>query len=387
MAIWLLLFGAMAILVRAGLATVTAGVVRPADVVDALLAAAADVAAAALAFWAVGACFLFGRNGDLIAFDPNLILSQAIDSAGTEFFHTVVAIIGGAVVTGALVGRAKPYVAPAASAVLAGVVFPIIGHLVWFGRLRHYNVVDFGGAASVHLPAAVFAAVAAAMVGNRPSTGRTPEEPTAASVGRSVPLVAVGVVLLAVGWMPYLMGSLLAHPTEFNPSDTPSAVGPALAVTAMNTVLAGLAGMVTGMAYGRVRHGRADLFAAYLGLLGGLVAITPGCVAVGNAGAVMIGVVAGVAVPAAAGVLNRVVGLGDPVGLVAAHGVGAVWGVLATAVFAAGQSTIRHVQLVGLQALLLVVALVISAVAAAATFGLLRAVGPLQADAVRGVGR
>ena len=382
MAIWLLLFGVMAVLVRAGLTMVTAGVVRPADVVDAQLAAAADVAAAALAFWAVGACFLFGRNGDLIAFDPNLILSQAIDSAGTEFFHAAVAIIGGAVVTGAIVGRARPYVAPAASAVLGGIVFPIIGHLVWFGRLRHYNVVDFGGAASVHLPAAVFAAVAAAMVGHRPSAGRTPE-PTAA-VGGSVPLVAVGVVLLAVGWVPYLMGSLLAHPTEFNPTDAPSAVGPGLAVTAMNAVLAGLAGMITGMAYGRVRHGRADLFAAYLGLLGGLVAITPGCVAVGNAGAVMIGVVAGIAVPAAAGVLNRVVGLGDPAGLVAAHGVGAVWGVLAAALFAAGQSTIRHVQLVGVQALLLVVALVVSSVAAVVTFGLLRAVGPLHADDARG---
>ncbi len=53
MAIWLLIFGVRTVLVRAGLTLLTAGVVRPADAADALLAAAADAAAAVLAFWAV----------------------------------------------------------------------------------------------------------------------------------------------------------------------------------------------------------------------------------------------------------------------------------------------------------------------------------------------
>ncbi len=89
------------------------------------------------------------------------------------------AIVGGAVVTAAVTGRARRYVGPVASAVLAGVVFPVVGHLVWFGRLRAMNVIDFGGALPVHLPAAVFAAVAVAVVGSRATA-------TPGGVGRAV---------------------------------------------------------------------------------------------------------------------------------------------------------------------------------------------------------
>ncbi len=380
MAIWLLFFGALTVLVRAGLTILTGGVLRPADVADALLAAAADTAAAALAFWAVGAAFLFGRNGDLLAFDTNLVLTQANEVAGTEFFHAAVAIVGGAVVTSAVAGRTRSHVGPVAAAVLGGIVFPVIGHLVWSGRLAGMNVLDFGGALSVHLPAAIFAAVAVAAVGSRADADPGPSSAERASV------VAIGTVLAAAGWLPYLMGSVYAHKNGFNSMSSNAEAGLALATTAMNGLLAGAAGLVGGLAYGRSRHGRADLFAAYTGLLGGLVAITPACVAVGNVGAVMIGGVAGALVPAAAGLMRRA-RLDDPVGLVAVHGVGAVWGTLAAAMFAAGlaggQSWIRHFQLLAVQSLAVAVSVVISAAAAAATFGVLRLIGPLRAtDAV-----
>ncbi len=383
MAIWLLIFGAATVLVRAGLAILSAGAVRPADAAEVLLRSAADAAAAVLAFWAVGACFLFGHNGDLLAFDPNLLMSQSVESAGAEFFHAAVAVVGGAIVTAALVGRSRPSVGTVASAVLGGVVFPVVGHLVWFGRLRSMNVIDYGGATAVLLPAAVFAAVAAAMVGSRPARAADAGVADDAVAGDRLPFVATGAVLLAVGWLAYLTGSVLAHPTEFNPMATPAVAGPAMAVTAMNGALAGLSGLLAGLFYARSRHGRADPYAAYLGLLGGLVSITPGCVAVGNAGAVMIGLVAGVLVPAAAGLMNRQIGLDDPVGLVAAAGIGTVWGTLAAAAFAAGQSTIRHVQLVALQSLLLLVSLAISTLAAAVTFAALRLLGPLRTGQTR----
>ena len=378
--IWLLVFGVGAVLVRAGLALRTAAAVRPADVGDALLRAGAETAAAILAFWAVGAPLLFGRqlNG-FLAFDPTLIGSQAAESAGTEFFHAVLATLGGAVVGGAIAGRARFHVSVVTSAVLGGVVFPVVGHVVWSGYLRRINVVDFGGATAIHLTAAVFAAVAVAMVGSRPGrygAGEAVGEPPALD---RTPLVGVSAALLVVGWLPYLMGSLVSHPTEINLMPTPADAARALAWTAMNTVLAGTGGTVGGLVYGRLRRGRAELPSTCLGLLGAMVAITAGCVAVGNLGALMIGLIAGGLVPAAAGGMDRRARLDDPVGAVAVHGVGAVWGMLAAAAFAANQSTIAHFQLLAVQSLALAVTLTVSAVAAGVTFGVLRLVGPLRA--------
>ena len=396
----LLFFAVMTVLVRAGLTVLTGGVLRPADAAAATLAAAADTAAAVLAFWAVGAAFLFGHNGDLLAFDWDLVLNQAPRTGG-EFFHAAAAVIGGGVVTAAVVGRARPGVTTVASAALAGVVFPVLGHLVWFGRLREMNVIDFGGASAVHIPAAVFAAVGVAMVGSRSARSTAtaaPTEPTRLehawghpglmrfvepTVGDRASTVTIGAVLATVGWLAYLMGSLIAHPTQFNAMTDLAQAGPALATTAMNALLAGAAGLAGGLSYGRARHGRADLFSAYTGLLGGLVAITPACVAVNNLGAAIIGGVAGLLVPAAAGLMRRA-RLDDPVGLIAVHGIGAVWGMLAAAMFAAGLQGglvwVRHFQLLALQSLAVAVSIVVSAVAAGLTFGLLRLIRPLRTD-------
>ncbi len=374
MAIWLLVFGVATVLVRAGLAMRTAAAVGPGDAADALLRAAAETAAGLLAFWAFGAPLLFGRQANgFLAFDPGLIASQSIDSAGTEFFHAMLATLGGAVVAGAIAGRARFSVGVVASAVLGGVVFPIVGRLVWSGWLRQYNVIDFGGATAVHLTAAVFAAVAVAMIGSRPGqyTDATAGEPSADAAG--LPLTTMGVVLVAVGWFPYLLASLIAHPTEFN-----TVSGPELAVTVMNTALAAAGGLAGGLAYGRLRNGRSDLSSTALGLLGGLVAITPSCVAVGNLGAVMIGVIAGGLVPASVAALDRRARLDDPVGAVAVHGVGAIWGMLAAALFAANQPAQAHVRLLAIQSMALAVTLVVAAAAAVVTFSLLRLTGPLR---------
>ncbi len=394
---WLLVFGAGTALVRAGLGLLIGGTVRPRDAAETLLRAIAEVAAAGLAFWAVGAALLFGR-GPIVAFDMGLFLSQSSESSGTELFHAIVATIGGAVIAGAIAERARFHVSVVVSAVLGGIVFPVVGHLVWFGWLRQLNVVDFGGAMAVHLSGAVFAAVGVAAVGSRTSWygGMTVDDNgerkavappvldyashslrvkrTAPAVAYgNLPMVAVGVALVIAGWVPYLMASLLAHPTAFNSVD-----GDALARTGMNAVLAAAAGGFGGMFYGRTRYGRADLVSAYTGVLGGLVAISAGCVAVGSLGAVMIGLVAGALVPAAAGFMDRRARLDDPAGLIAVHGVGAIWGMLAAAMFAGGQSTMAHFRLVAVQSLAVAMTIAVSAVMAGVTLGLLRVIRPLR---------
>ena len=119
------------------------------------------------------------------------------------------------------------------------------------------------------------------------------------------------------------------------------------------------------------------------GLLGGLVAISAGPVSTGNVGAVLVGVMAGVLVPVAAVVLDRRVRLDDPAGLIAVHGVGAVWGILAAGAFAGNQAINRMAQarLMAAQGAGLAASLGLATVAAAVTFGLLRATGSLRRTA------
>ncbi len=379
MAIWLLVFGVAAVLVRVGMTLLVGGSVRPAHVGETLLRSFAETAAAGLAFWAVGAPLLLGR-GPFLAFDLGLVMTQSADQPGLAFFHTLLATFGGAVIAGAIAERSRFHVSVVACAVWGGIVFPMVGHLVWFGWLRQLNVIDFGGASAIHLTAALFAAIGVAAVGSRPGryAGGVAVVPRPIE---GLSMVTAGVALVVVGWTPYLLASLLVHPTDFNPLSTAALAVPALAVTAMNALVAALAGGVGGMVYGRLRYGRADLVSAYTGMLGALVAISAACVAVGSLGAVMIGGVAGWLVPAAAGFMDRRARLDDPAGLVAVHGFGGAWGMLAAAMFAAGQSPIDHLRLLAVQALAVVIAMTAAAVAAGVTFGLLRLVRPLrQAD-------
>jgi Amt family ammonium transporter len=380
--LWLLTFGVAAVLVRLGLALLTCGAVRRASATATLTRAATESAVATLAFWAIGAPLLLGHAGGIASFDTGLILSQSTDvpnTAASEVYHWAVVLIASAVVSAAVAERARARVGLAASAVLGGVVVPIAGHWVWFGWLRQRDMVDFGGATVVHLTAAVFAAVGAAAVGSRAGRYGPGAAPMTAHSGQ---LVGAGVAVAVLGWFPYLMGAMLAHPTSLNAVEVIT-----LAITAMNVPLAAAGGLLGGLMYAKLRRSRpgqrSRAFCGYTGLLGGLVAVSAGCVAVGNLGAVLIGVAAGVLVPAAANLLDRRARLDDPVGLVSVHGVGAIWGTLAAALFASNQASSRlaQVRLLGVQVMGLAAVLALATVTAGVTFALLRLVGPLRVDA------
>jgi Amt family ammonium transporter len=104
----------------------------------------------------------------------------------------------------------------------------------------------------------------------------------------------------------------------------------------MNVLLAAAAGAMAAVCLSNVRYYKPDVHLTYAGLVGGLVAISAAGPAVGTLGAVIIGAVAGVIVPLAILHIDLILRLDDPSGNVAVHGVGAVWGLLATPLFAQG---------------------------------------------------
>jgi Amt family ammonium transporter len=166
-----------------------------------------------------------------------------------------------------------------------------------------------------------------------------------------------------------------------------SAFGPSvvLGTTAMNIMLAASSGAVVGMLLGHIRYGKPDLFYTYTGLLAGLVAISAGAASIGNIGAVVTGGIAGLVVPLLSLHLDMSWHLDDPLGMVAVHGAGGIWGTLAAALFAPAEFGERMrllgVQLLGIAcivALSLVVSLIVFVIVKA-TIGV-RVTGPDEFD-------
>jgi Amt family ammonium transporter len=367
----LILFAAGTLLLQAGFALQSAGAGRAKNASSAILRIMVAAAVSALCFWAVGQSLISGTGNRWVSIDSKTILAEpaGMPAAG-EFFQLAVAAIGGAVVCSAVAERSRFRVGLVTAAVFAGFVYPVTGRWIWSGWLFDMHFVDFAGATTIHLTAAVMAAIAVTMVGPRARTIDTAKN--AAIAGHNVPMSTIGVMLLAVGWMPYILGSTIAHVT--------AAVDPGyLPLAAINLILAGAAGTIGGLMYGYSRYKKPDLFFARAGLLGGLVAISAAVFAVGNIGAACIGLGAGLLVPMLAVIIDDKSGLDDPAGVIAVHGGGAVWGALMTALFASNlTNAIDHMRLLAIQCLGAAVMIAVAAITSAIVFGTLRLFGPLR---------
>jgi Amt family ammonium transporter len=370
----LILFAVGALLLQPGFALQSAGVSRIKNASSSILRILVAAAVSTLSFWAIGQSLMTGTGNRWVSINTATILAEEAGTpAGAEIFQLAVAAIGGAIVCSAVAERSRFRVGLVAAAVFAGLVYPVTGRWVWSGWLYDMHFIDFAGATTIHLTAAVIAAIAVAMVGPRARTAETAKN--AAIAGHAVPMSTIGVMLIAVGWVPYILGSAIAHAT-------PAVEQWYLPPAAINLMLAGAAGTIGGLIYGYSRYKKPDLFFARAGLLGGLVAISAAVFAVGNIGAACIGFGAGLLVPMLAVVIDDKAGLDDPAGVIAVHGGGAIWGTLMTAVFASNMtSAIDHMQLLAIQCLGIAVITIVAAVTAAVVFSLLRLLGPLRVTA------
>jgi ammonium transporter, Amt family len=367
------IFGIGSLLLRVGFALQASGSLRAKNSASAILRITADTAAAALAFWAFGAAILFQTHNGWIGFDSGFLFREPPDFASTEFFHLTLCIIGGAIVTGAIAERAKFYVGVTASAVLGGIVFPIAGHWAWFGTLHEkWNFIDFGGASVIHLSGAIFGAIGVAVVGSR--AGKYNRDGSSSSIpGHSLPMLGIGSLLLFAGWFPYLIGCVGAHwPSDSSLGDI------AIGIAATNVMLAAASGVAGGLIYSQFRYRKPDLFFTYGGLIGGLVAISSGIAVIPGYGAIIIGLVAGILVPIVTLELDLTAKLDDPIGLIAIHGVGAIWGTIATAIFIPLNDFADHFKLLAVQCGGLAMVIALSAITAGVMFLILKKLGALR---------
>jgi Amt family ammonium transporter len=157
-------------------------------------------------------------------------------------------------------------------------------------------------------------------------------------MGHNIPLAALGVFILWLGWF------------GFNPGSTTTA-DKSIAMIFVNTNLAAAAGAVLAMATSWIRFGKPEVGMSLNGALAGLVAITAGCANVTPASAILIGMVAGVLVVFSVLFFDKIK-VDDPVGAISVHGVCGAWGTLAAGIFNIGGTSlsILGVQLLGILA-------------------------------------
>jgi len=231
-------------------------------------------------------------------------------------FQMMFAAITPALISGAFAERKNFKAFVLFSLLWSTFIYAPLAHWVWGGGwLYKLGALDFAGGTVIHISSGVAALVCAIVLGKRRSF-RTPEADP-----HNLTLTVLGAGLLWFGWFGFNAGSALA------------ANGQA-ANALLVTHVAAAAGALAWMSVSWVRHGHPSVLGAAAGAVAGLVGITPAAGYVGPAAAIIIGVGAGVVCPLALEFVKDRLGIDDALDVFAVHGVGGIWGALATGLFA-----------------------------------------------------
>ena len=205
------------------------------------------------------------------------------------------------------------------------------------GWLEGLGFIDFAGSTVVHSVGGWAALAGTIVLG--PRMGKyTKDGQIKPILGHNIPLAALGVFILWLGWF------------GFNPGST-TAANKDIAMIFVNTNLAAAAAAVLAMITSWIRFGKPEVGMSLNGALAGLVAITSPCASVSPLSAVMIGAAAGIIVVLSVLFFDKIK-IDDPVGAISVHGVCGAWGTLAAGLFNIGGTSLKiiGVQLLGIGA-------------------------------------
>jgi Amt family ammonium transporter len=345
--VWTILAAALVFFMQAGFALLESGFSRAKNAVNIIMKNVMDASAGALVFFVVGFGLMFGTTwGGFIGTD-GFFLMEVGDQSQTWtyaffFFQAVFAATAATIVSGAVAERIKFSGYLIFSVTITGLIYPIFGAWAWGGLfngsgwLEALGFIDFAGSTVVHSVGGWAALAGALVVG--PRVGKYADDGTPRDIpGHSLPLAALGVFILWLGWFGFNAGSTTAG-------------SPAIAKIAMNTFVAAGAGAAAAMAVTWIGSGTPDATMTLNGVLGGLVGITAGCAALTPPYAILTGAIAGLVVVYGTRALEWYVD--DPVGAIAVHGLAGAWGTIAAGLFNASGFSLAQVgvQFVGVAA-------------------------------------
>jgi len=236
------------------------------------------------------------------------------------FFQVVFVATAMSIVSGAVAGRMKLIPFFLFAIVLTGVIYPIQGYWNWGGGfLSSMGYSDYAGSGTVHLCGAAAALAVVLVLG--PRNGKYAEDGTSLPMpGSNIPMAALGVWILWLGWFGFNGGSELIVSTES------SAI--AVSQVFLNTNMAASGGVVAAILMSLILTGKMDVTMAMNGAIAGLVAITAGPSAPSAGTAVLIGAAGGVLVYFSILFFDKKLKIDDPVGAISAHGIVGILGVM-----------------------------------------------------------
>jgi Amt family ammonium transporter len=248
---------------------------------------------------------------------PNADYAATLPHQVFMIFQAMFAIITPALIIGAFAERMKFSAFLVFTLLWSTLVYDPLAHWVWGtgGWLRGLGALDFAGGIVVHVSSGVSALTLAILLGKRCGYDSRPFRP------HNLPFTVLGAALLWFGWFGFNAGSALgANELAAN----------AFVTTHVATAAAGFTWALIEWRH----HGAPTVLGVVTGAVAGLVAITPACGFVNPMNAILIGVLVAVFCYLAVVWLKAKLGYDDALDAFGVHGVGGIWGTIATGLFA-----------------------------------------------------
>jgi Amt family ammonium transporter len=326
---WVLISTALVMLMTPGLAFFYGGLVRKKNILSILMQCLIVLSIVSVQWVLFGYSLSFGPDvkgiiGNLswaglkgVGLEPNADYAGTIPHQVFMMFQMMFAVITPALILGAFAERMKFSTFCVFMALWATLIYDPVAHWVWGvgGFLRNMGALDFAGGTVVHINAGIAALVCALVLGKRLGYEKSISPP------HNLPFAVLGAALLWFGWFGFNAGSALG---------ANGLAGSAFMVTHVAAAMAGLTWAVLDW----IVNGRPTVLGVITGAVAGLVAITPAAGFVNVVGALGIGIGVSLICYLFVAFIKVKLGYDDSLDAFGVHGIGGIWGALATGLWA-----------------------------------------------------
>ncbi len=389
---WFLIGAALVFWMQAGFAMVETGFTRAKNAGNIIMKNLMDFCIGTVVFSILGYTLMMGEdtlfgligkpNLDLFTHFKDFIASPAdgFTDASYFVFNLVFCATTATIVSGAMAERTRFSSYCVYSAVISLLIYPIEAHWIWGGGwLSGLGFHDYAGSCAIHMVGGIAALIGAIALGPRIGKYVTDKSGKVVKVnaipGHSIPLGALGVFILWLGWYGF-NGAAATSESELSSIFLTTTIAPSVATC-------------TTLIYTWIKNGKPDVSMCLNASLAGLVAVTAGCDAFDAVGAAVVGLVAGILVVVVVEVLDLKLHIDDPVGAVGVHCANGIWGTIAVGLLAnpdapAGLNGLFYTgsfELLGIQLLGFVTVAAWAAITMGIFFTLLKKLHFLRADA------
>ena len=262
----------------------------------------------------------WGLSADMPLEEIGMAYGMDYSQQADFFFQVVFVATAMSIVSGAVAGRMKLIPFFIFTVILTAFIYPVQGYWNWGGGfLSVLGYSDYAGSGTVHLLGAAAALGVVTLLGAR--NGKYGADGSINPMpGSNIPLAALGVLILWLGWFGFNGGSELVI------SDEASAI--AVSQVFLNTNMAAAGGVIGALVLSLVMTGKSDVTMVINGAIAGLVAITAGPSAPSGGESVIIGFLGGLLVYASILFFDSKLKVDDPVGAISAHGIVGIFGVM-----------------------------------------------------------